>query len=90
LKLGFTPQGWADYLHWQENDRDMLARINEVIRDTSRSPFSGIGKPEPLIGNLRGWWARRITQEHRLVYRVFGSGDQQSLEIASCRFHYKR
>jgi toxin YoeB len=90
LKIGFTPQGWADYLYWQENDRAMLARVNDVIRDTGRSPFSGIGKPEPLIGNLKGWWSRRINQEHRLVYRVYGTGDQQSLEIASCRFHYRR
>jgi len=90
LKLAFTPQGWVDYLHWQENDDSMLRRINELVRDALRSPFAGIGKPEPLSRNLRGWWSRRITQEHRLVYRVYGTGDQQSLEIASCRFHYER
>ena len=90
MNLGFTPQGWADYLYWQERDRDLLGRINQLIRDTSRSPFSGIGKPEPLSGELKGWWSRRITQEHRLVYRVYGSGNQQSVQIASCRFHYRR
>jgi toxin YoeB len=90
LKLGFTPQGWADYLYWQENDRGTLARVNELIRDTSRSPFTGIGKPEPLGGDLKGWWSRRITREHRLIYRVTGAGAQQSIEIASCRFHCDR
>lgn len=90
MKLGFTPRGWADYLHWQDTDRDVLLRVNELIRDTLRSPFAGIGKPEPLVGNLKGWWSRRITREHRLVYRVSGSGETQSLEIASCRFHYRQ
>ena len=60
-----------------------------MIRDTLRSPFSGIGKPEPLVSNLKGWWSRRITREHRLVYRVSGSDESQALEIASCRFHYR-
>ncbi len=89
MKLGFTPQGWADYQHWQDTDRDILLRLNELIRDTLRSPFAGIGKPEPLVGNLKGWWSRRINREHRLVYRVSGSGASQTLEIASCRFHYR-
>jgi toxin YoeB len=90
VKLGFTPQGWADYLHWQDNDLAMLARINELIKHGLRNPFGGIGKPEPLRGNLKGWWSRRITQGHRLVYRVRGTGDEQVLEIAACRFHYDR
>ena len=89
MKLAFTPQGWADYLHWQEADGAILLRINELIRDASRSPFAGIGKPEPLVGNLKGWWSRRITRKHRLVYRITGTGEAQSLEIASCRFHYR-
>jgi toxin YoeB len=89
VKLGFTPRGWADYLHWQADDPAVLARINELIHDTMRSPFSGIGRPEPLVGNMKGWWSRRITQEHRLVYRVRGIGEEQTLEIASCRFHYR-
>ena len=81
----WLPGGWQDYLYWQENDRKMLARINELIRDTLRNPFQGIGKPEPLRGNLRGWWSRRITQEHRLVYRV----DGDVVIIMQCRFHYE-
>lgn len=80
----WLPGGWADYLHWQENDRKVLARVNELIRDTLRTPFSGIGKPESLKGNLRGWWSRRITQEHRMVYRV----EAQVLVIMQCRFHF--
>ena len=84
MRLTWLPGGWAEYLYWQEHDRKVLARVSEVIRDTLRSPLSGIGKPEPLKGNLKGWWSRRITQEHRLVYRV----DGQTLIIMQCRFHY--
>jgi toxin YoeB len=80
----WLPGGWADYLHWQEQDRKTLHRINEVIRDTLRNPFAGIGKPEPLKGNLKGWWSRRITQEHRLVYRV----EAETSIFMQCRFHY--
>jgi toxin YoeB len=89
MKLIFGPRGWSDYLFGQANDPAMLGRVNELIRDMLRSPFSGIGKPEPLLGNMKGWWSRRITGEHRLVYRVSGSGEAQALEIASCRFHYR-
>ena len=80
----WLPGGWADYLYWQEHDRKVLARINELIRDTLRSPFVGNGKPEPLKSNLNGWWSRRITQEHRLVYCV----ENQVLVIMQCRLHY--
>ena len=80
----WLPGGWTDYLYWQDTDRDILRKINELIRDTLRNPFSGIGKPEPLKGNLKGWWSRRITQEHRLVYRV----ESDILIIMQCRFHY--
>ncbi len=89
MKLTSTSGAWADYLHWQEHDPAVLSRVNELIRDTLRTPFTGIGKPEPLVGNLKGWWSRRITREHRLVYRVAGAADSQSLEIAACRFHYR-
>lgn len=88
MKLVFTPEGWEDYLYWVETDRDVLRRLNELVRDTSRNPFKGIGKPEPLKGTLGGWWSRRITGEHRLVYRVSGKGPEQQLEISSCRYHY--
>ena len=89
MRIAFTPDGWDDYLHWQKSERETLRRVNELIRDTARTPFAGLGKPEPLKGNLKGWWSRRITGEHRLVYRVTGEGDAQALEIAACRFHYR-
>jgi toxin YoeB len=85
----FTDEGWEDYLYWVENDRKMLARVNEVIRDTRRSPFTGIGKPEPLKNKYQGWWSRRINQEHRLIYRVTETGPDQVLQIAACRLHYR-
>lgn len=88
MKITFSERAWADYLHWQEHDRNTLKRVNELIRDTSRSPFKGIGKPEPLVGPLKGIWSRRITREHRLLYRIAGTGDAQALEIIACRFHY--
>jgi toxin YoeB len=90
MNLLWTAGGWNDYLFWQENDRSLLRRINILIRDVQRAPFSGIGKPEPLSGDFAGWWARRITSEHRLVYRIVGSTSDQRLEIAGCRFHYSR
>lgn len=86
MRLTWLPKGWDDYLHWQENDRKMLRRVNEVIRDTLRDPFDGVGKPEPLRHHLKGWWSRRITQEHRLVYKV----EDGSLLIMQCRFHYDK
>jgi toxin YoeB len=90
VKLQWTEQGWDDYLYWQSNDVDMIAKINVMIKDTRRSPFRGLGKPEPLRNDMAGWWSRRLSQEHRLVYRVTGKGDAQALEIAACRFHYGR
>jgi len=90
VKVAFTPEAWAGYLHRKSEDAALSARIDELIRDARRSPFAGLGKPEPLKGDLAGWWSRRITREHRLVYRVSGSGEAQVLEIASCRFHYGR
>jgi len=68
----------------------MLARINELLKDMQRGPFQGICKPEPLRGEMSGWWSRHIAKEHRLVYRVSGSGNAQPIEIAVCRFHYGR
>lgn len=84
MKLVFHARAWEDYLYWQSTDPKILARINHLIKETSRSPFHGIGKPEPLRGELRGWWSRRIDQEHRLVYRPTEDG----LLIAQCRHHY--
>ncbi len=72
MRLAFTERAWTDYLYWQETDKALLSRVNELIKDTSRSPFRGLGKPEPLAGQLKGFWSRRVTKEHRLVYRVPG------------------
>ncbi|BDV33764.1 Txe/YoeB family addiction module toxin [Methylocystis iwaonis] len=84
MKLIFSESAWEDYLHWQAQDAKILERINSLIKECQRTPFTGTGKPEPLRGDLRGWWSRRITLEHRLVYRVEG----ESLLIAQCRHHY--
>ena len=89
MKLLWTAEAWADYTFWQDTNREMLKRINELLKDARRDPFKGLGKPEPLKGNLSGWWSRRITGEHRLVYRVAGTADHQQIEIASCRYHYR-
>ena len=88
MKLVWTAPAWEDYVQWQQTDKAVISKINELIRDALRSPFAGLGKPEPLRENLKGWWSRRITGEHRLVYRVTGTGDSQQLEIAQCRSHY--
>ena len=76
MRLHFTGPAWEDYLHWQATDPNRLRRLNELIRDCMRQPFRGLGKPEPLKGDLAGWWSRRIDDEHRLVYRVAGSGEE--------------
>jgi toxin YoeB len=88
VKLLFADRAWEDYLHWQAADPNTLERLNTLIRDCQRSPFKGLAKPEPLRGDLQGWWSRRITLEDRLIYRVIGKGADQWLEIAQCRFHY--
>ena len=88
MKLVFAEQAWQDYLHWQATDANTLERLNSLIKECQREPFRGTGKPEPLRGDLQGWWSRRITIEDRLVYRVSGTGAAQQLEIAQCRFHY--
>jgi toxin YoeB len=89
LKVLFDAHGWDDYLHWVDADPKIHRRLNELIQDIRRQPFSGIGKPEPLKGKLAGWWSRRITSEHRLVYRVEGrGGDDQHVIVAQCRHHY--
>lgn len=88
MKKVWTDNAWEDYLYWQKNDRAVLKKVNDLLRDTERNPFSGLGKPEPLKEGLAGWWSRRITGEHRLVYRVTGSGASQALEILACRYHY--
>jgi toxin YoeB len=84
LRIIFDERAWEDYLHWQSSDPKLLNRINGLIRECARTPFAGTGKPEPLRGPLSGWWSRRTTREHRLVYRVA----EDSLLIAQCRYHY--
>ena len=84
MKIVFASAAWEDYLHWQQTDAKILAKLNALIKDCTRSPFVGLGKPEPLKPNWSGWWSRRITDEHRLVYRV----KDNALEIAQCRYHY--
>jgi toxin YoeB len=88
LRLVFSTRAWEDYLHWQDSNPQVLLRLNELMKECQRTPFTGTGKPEPLRGDLKGWWSRRVTLEDRLVYRVSGSGAAQQLEIAMCRFHY--
>ena len=88
MKLLFTGRAWEDYQHWVANDPNVLERLNGLIRECQRTPFKGTGKPEALKGDLKGWWSRRLTLEDRLVYRVSGTGPDQTLEIVQCRFHY--
>ena len=83
-KLTFSDEAWEDYLYWQDTDRSMLRRINHLIKDVRRSPYEGIGKPEPLKHQLTGWWSRRIDGEHRFLYRV----SEQAIEISNLRNHY--
>lgn len=84
MKLVFAEQAWDDYLYWHRHDRRTVERIHELIRDIQREPFAGIGKPEPLKHALAGYWSRRITSEHRIVYRVADG----ALLIAQLRYHY--
>ncbi|MEG0230841.1 MAG: Txe/YoeB family addiction module toxin [Hafnia sp.] len=80
----FTDESWADYVFWQENDKRFIKRINELIKEIERTPFTGIGKPEPLKHHLSGYWSRRINEEHRIIYRV----EEDRMIILSCRYHY--
>ena len=84
MKLVFSDHAWEDYLYWQKNDRKMVERINKLIQEVKREPFSGVGKPEALKHALSGFWSRRITDEHRMVYRV----ETEALLVAQLRHHY--
>lgn len=88
MQLGFTPAGWDEYVALQREAPQVMGKVNVLIEECRRHPFTGTGRPEPLRNELSGWWSRRITREHRLVYRVTGSGNAQRLEIAQCRYHY--
>ena len=84
MKLTFSDEAWEDYLYWQEQDRRMMVRINRLIKETMREPFTGTGKPEPLKHALSGFWSRRINEEHRMVYKV----EDGALLLAQLRYHY--
>jgi toxin YoeB len=84
MKYIFVDESWEDYLYWQSTDKKILKKINELIKDIARTPYNGIGKPEPLKHKYSGYWSRRIDLEHRLIYKV--EGDE--IWIAKCRFHY--
>ena len=84
MNLTWTEESWEDYVYWQQIDKKVLKKINTLIRDIKREPFGGIGKPEPLKHELAGYWSRRITDEHRLVYEV----TDYTVIVISCRFHY--
>ena len=84
MNFVFTELSWEDYLYWQKNDKKKLKRINELLKDISRNPYEGIGKPEPLKFNYASFWSRRIDEEHRLIYRII----DHEIQIVKCRFHY--
>lgn len=88
MKVLFTQEAWTDYVSWQETSHETALRIGRLIEDIRRAPFRGLGKPEPLRGNLAGWWSRRIASDHRLVYRITGAGDTQRVDIIACRYRY--
>lgn len=85
MVLTFTQNAWEDYLYWQKVDKKMVCKINELIKSVHRTPFEGIGKPEPLKFDLAGYWSRRIDQEYRLVYEVI----ENEIIIIACRYHYE-
>ena len=84
MRYVFVDESWEDYLYWQKIDKKMLKRINLLIKDIARHPYDGIGKPEPLKHNYRGYWSRRIDGEHRLIYQV----KEDEIRIIKCRYHY--
>lgn len=87
MRVHFTRDGWEDFCSW-EQDPKVRAALSRLIEEARRTPFQGLGKPESLKGALAGWWSRRITGEHRLVYRVAASGAEQRVEIIQARYHY--
>lgn len=89
MDINFTPNSWEDIEYWIENDPEIITRIKDLIKSIRQDPFKGLGKPEPLKYDLKGYWSRRITGEHRIVYKVLGTkGVDQRCVILQCRFHY--
>jgi toxin YoeB len=90
MKIVFTENAWEDLAYWVENDIDQVKKVKELINSIQKTPFKGIGKPEPLKHQLKGYWSRRINHEHRLVYEISGKKNvDQICKILQCRFHYK-
>jgi len=83
-RVTFTPEAWEEYLYWQSHDKQILKKVNQLLKDSQRDPFSGIGKPEPLKNDLSGSWSRRVSDVHRLVYIV----NDIEIRVTSCRYHY--
>lgn len=89
MLIEFTKNAWEDFEYWIEIDKEIIVKIKELIKSIKENPFKGLGKPEPLKHGLKGYWSRRITHEHRLVYKVSGKkGVDQKCSIIQCRFHY--
>ena len=89
MNISFTSNGWEDLKYWIDNDPDTVTKIKDLIKSIRQDPFRGLGKPEPLRYDLKGYWSRRITSEHRIVYKVSGTkGVDQKCVILQCRFHY--
>lgn len=86
MRLVFTERGWEDHQFWQQTDPRIVRKLNGLLKECARTPYTGTGKPEPLREDFAGWWSRRITEEHRLVYRI--EGDQ--LVVSQCRYHYRK
>lgn len=85
MKINFTETGWSDYLYWEGQDKKTLKQINKLIVDIGRNGYDGIGKPEPLRGDMTGWWSRHIDEKNRLVYRIINN---EAVEILQCKGHY--
>ncbi len=84
MNVSFAPEAWEDYQYWQTVDKKVVTKVNSLIKEISRTPFEGTGNPEALKHRWSGWWSRRISPEHRLLYRIVGD----TIEIAQCRLHY--
>jgi toxin YoeB len=84
MNIAFSPRGWDEYLYWQNTDKKIASKINALLKDVLRNPFEGLGKPEPLKHPLSGYWSRRVTDEHRLVYKITAD----AIIVAQCRSHY--
>ncbi len=88
MQIIFSKKAWEQFQYWVKEDRDIAQKIIVLVNDIMRNPFKGLGKPEPLKNELKGYWSRRITHEHRLVYKVQGQGEERRVIVVMCRFHY--